>query len=106
MKYELALKLKQAGFPQRNKYFCEECITEYCRINEHENAKPPYTPNLEELITECGTNFDQLERSAGKESKWFVYGNKNGYAIEDEGSTAIEALSNLYIRLQSTLESF
>lgn len=106
MTYELALKLKEAGFPQKREYlhidsspigvpvanpFCSNCKDFHA-----------YTPTLEELIEACrkcdGYDF-QLLRNDYK-NKWLAsrnYGHTGSHFAE--GETEIEAVANLYLVL-------
>jgi len=80
MKYELAKKLKEAGFPQREPYCWEEGGSKFAGYSEYsgdyeyidlrgddafslsESDSFVYDPTLEELISECGSEFKGFER--------------------------------------------
>jgi len=102
--YNQAVALKEAGFPQKNINPCEECSNANCPINTYENHKGVYIPTLEELIEECGSDF-MLTNECGKWEAWsgnehkYVRMGEGGAEFECEGSTAIEALFNLYLAL-------
>lgn len=86
MNYELAKKLKDAGFPQTD--------------DEQRTANHPdgvsdwaYCPTLEELIEACGNTFDALIFNA--DGRWTCSG--SGSIVE--GDTPEEAVANLYLKL-------
>jgi hypothetical protein len=102
MNYELAKKLKDAGFPQGEgaKYLtCHSYdSSDSCREDEH----IAYAPTLSELIEACGENFSKLERKAFADSasnpyRWYVLSLID--LLETEGTTPEEAVANLYIAL-------
>ncbi len=84
--YELAKKLKDAGFSQEKleHHNCQNCA---CRV------KDAYVPTLTELIESCGDNFRTLEK--GRTDGWYASGNGAGEA----GSTPEEAVANLWLEL-------
>lgn len=94
--YELALKLKNAGFSQggdgqwdggSGTIATQESMT--------------YVPTLSELIEAClGNGFFILQQAVvNRESVWQakIYGNNKGYF---KGSTPEEAVANLWLSLQ------
>lgn len=88
MTYELAKKLKDAGFPQkdgapRDRYISDHPLHKYC-----------YTPTLSELIEACGGQFGALR--LGAEHKWLAWGDEG---IEEWGNTPSEAVANLWLEL-------
>lgn len=89
MDYELALKLKNAGFPQR----AEDLINEV----EFQGKKytKPTEPTLEELIEACGEEFGSLTFQGG--TCWVAVGWINGKPYQEEGSTPLEAVANLWL---------
>lgn len=80
MNYELAKKLKEAGFPSNWELRTEALL--------------PY-PTLSELIAACGVKFHRLEQ-AGLE-KWCSYAVGGTQGI---GSTPEEAVARLWLALQ------
>lgn len=103
MNYELALKLKEAGFPQKTTI--KACANGICT-----DVGLPYEPTLSELIAACGDKFGALEKIALTGIEWQAFsrqefqkygqdsrlvGNATGYA----GSTPEEAVANLYLAL-------
>ena len=84
---EICQKLKEAGFPQH----CTEVMCIH------------HTPTLEELIEECGTDFNTLYRSddvfiatqdVATGYDWELWQNRTC-----AGSTPEEAVANLYLKL-------
>jgi len=111
MNYELAKKLKDAGFPQDNITMSREgkdisyvdsgkCTREdYSTLVSAEYTKKEdkcYLPTLEELIDACGMDFDNLERSR---PTWTAHGGKTYLTLHKEGKTPSEAVANLYLAL-------
>lgn len=91
-KYKLALRLKDAGFPQHpNDYDAHaDCWTDVCN------------PSLSELIEECGDNFMALEKL---DNIWLaLYKGKkiNLNNLEDipQGKTPEEAVAKLWLGLK------
>lgn len=111
MNYELALKLKDAGFPQTFTGFESfDLNTENKPTPEH--GVPVYKPTLSELIEACGDKLHSIRRGGWKGSSL------NGWmASEDSfyemtmntvpkepvgtGSTPKEAVANLWLVLNS-----
>ncbi|MES2224162.1 MAG: hypothetical protein V4469_04495 [Patescibacteria group bacterium] len=98
MNYEIALKLKEAGFP----------IKQWnCRMNEHwhdTQYRPcshcePIIPTLSELIEACGDKFCSLTYCNGYKyaSSYSDDGFENPYICN--GETGEEAVANLWIEL-------
>lgn len=125
MNYELAKKLKDAGFPQeytRGSWACphgihEEmdyvpCLSAFCW-----GDALSYAPTLEELIEACGDKFSELVRtysySVGAEpAMWQAYMTEGAYhdmggdcVLECCGfeldSTPSEAVAKLWLTLQT-----
>jgi len=92
-KYELAKKLKDNGYPQRGmgKYILFEENTEWSVNKEH--PRGAYNPTLEELIEACGDTvfFDLIKCKDG----WLA----TDHYMRGEGSTPIEAVANLWLKL-------
>lgn len=69
MKYELALKLKEAGFPQvwtkPDFMDIKDAIKITDIYNRYPNEIDPYRPTLSELIEACGKSFYELRRLDG-----------------------------------------
>lgn len=120
MTYELAKKLKDAGFPQSNigekKWYletCEECEAgnpEFVRdFKTREGAIETYLeegmiikiPTLEELISACGMGEIVINILDG------IYANARKVAMEldGEGSTPSEAVANLWLALNAPKEN-
>ena len=126
--YELALKLKEAGFPQEYKkreIWCdfayddtqelhmlhEDNDTNWWLGNDYERRDMSQeemlrdwvkVPTLEELIESCGEDFWSITKRRLPDiggGKWTVWQYKLGGEIEAEGSTPTEAVANLWLSL-------
>ena len=93
MNYELAKRLKDAGFPHLMREITSQLMIE--------------TPTLSELIEACGEKLDLLERTGmvGQE-KWraSVDEDREGYGTSIYGETPEEAVANLWLSLQAKEE--
>lgn len=93
--YELAKKLKEAGFPQKlhDKEICctQEGIGCHCE---------PYKPTLSELIEACGDGFQSVKHFAGR---WFIYmpNEQMTEFKERQFPTLMEAVANLWLALNN-----
>ena len=93
MNYELAKKLKEAGFKQGNQngQECDMWI------------KGCYIPTLEELIEACGAEIHELQQIQGVEAGKFypikLWAAKSFYHM-CTAPTPSEAVANLWIALQ------
>jgi len=95
MEYELAKKLKDAGFPQVGGRVCihgiqyGHCDDEFC------------IPTLSELINACGDKIKRIERSSdyyGKNlTSWFIWSTEPVSASWE--LSLEEALAKLWIEL-------
>ena len=84
--YELAKKLKNAGFPQNIDY----------GNSFYEEGEEVASPSLSELIEVCGNKFSNLER--GTNGYWKVQNNNEPF-IRCINSTPEEAVANLWLEL-------
>lgn len=122
MTYELALKLKETGWPQDKPtegrvvydstgvgYVCHQqeiCDHECTNCPAHtEKANWAIEPTLEELIEACGDDFEMVRKvfehdeiGSGKFLYWFAECT-NEKGICTEGPTPIEAVANLWLVL-------
>ena len=123
MNYELAKKLKDAGFPQTGEYFFGKNVGEEWepRHQDHwaESSFPgfeegPICPTLSELIEACGDKFRVLylkteewqnggtvkihEWQAGK-NIWWDMEEVNGEEPRGIGQTPEEAVANLWLKI-------
>lgn len=91
MNYELAKKLKEAGFKQGNEngQECDDWI-DGC-----------YIPNLSELIEACGNKFKSLWKEFD-DNKWLVNCDHLGYG-GIKGVTPEEAVANLWLELNKNI---
>ena len=115
MTYELAKKLKNAGFLQKvqGSVICED---NHKRYDEYVNCEKehPYSPTLSELIEACGDKFvlhsphskDVNEECWNAGDKWWavkqgVENNPNAEygTIMVQGDTPEEAVANLWLKL-------
>lgn len=95
LSYQTALRLKEAGFPQK--------VRSVIVGNEDSFVPDPnhldgyiYSPTLEELIESCGERFDGLYR--GGELGWWA---TDGEGIKMDGDTATSAVANLWLALNT-----
>lgn len=90
MTYELAKKLKEAGWPQDKKYFS----------TQHQGWDGTTScPTLSELIEACGERFYKL---VYRKDAWVAYSYSETGNPEDKdlfGKTPEEAVANLWIKL-------
>lgn len=111
IKYELAKKLKEAGFPQKNHEMkCSCCWFEWYdedsedhelwNSNEIELSENyVYVPTLSELIEACGDDFGGLERRSDVMFVAIEYFEKgNIYFVE---KTPEEAVAKLWLELNN-----
>ena len=97
MNYELAKKLKDAGFPQSDDIedITCECGITGCEIHDYEKA---YIPTLSELIEACGDKILGIVR-ANELNEWCAIG--VGYPLgKIEGNTPKEAVANLWLEIK------
>lgn len=108
MNYELARKLKDAGFPQKgNIILCGLHPVGNCKEWEDDCKKSHVgIPTLSEFIEELGIKFGKLQHvlELGLET-WFAYSSKienelniPAYIVK-QGSTPTEAVANLWLEL-------
>jgi hypothetical protein len=98
MNYELAKKLKDAGFVFKEWYL--ECHNGESSELKWDNADWEY-PTLSELIEACGKEIDTIERvTSGWRASGSVEDIELGYVkIEEIGSTIEEAVANLFLSI-------
>jgi hypothetical protein len=110
MTYELAKKLKDAGFPQDKKE--GKFIDDIGNYDEMGMYKIIYIPTLSELIEECavsGCKEIMITNETYSCNGWEAWGNKKdsfgarmgerGADIEVSGDTPEEAVANLWLKL-------
>ena len=109
MNFELAKKLKEAGFPMR----CIKIKRDFSGDAQYLEPLQPLVPSLSELIEECGDDFNCLFKHTD-ETFWTA-----GYAVSEieagfgwskitkigEGSTPEEAVANLYLELNKNVKA-
>jgi len=113
MNYELAKKLKDAGFPQTFSYrprMCDEVYFDGGVIGLRQEGKEYiYIPTLSELIEACGDGFGYLVRfpdgtkwRVEKNRKWEAIGYPKSYDCNKTSfykKTPEEAVANLWLEL-------
>lgn len=89
MNYELALKLKEAGWPQHP-------FNAWCGCGA-ETINDPHFPTLSELIEACGEQFLSLEKNP---DGWLASSEEDGnMPVGIDGATPEEAVANLWLAL-------
>ena len=116
MNYQLAKKLKDAGFPQKREYTYHGFTLNGEEVKQGLIEEIIPFPTLSELIEACGEEFKQLERKLiGQEKtvEWFAIRifdreelRKIGYTDDHtpgsyifSGSTPEEAVVNLWLEI-------
>ncbi len=116
MDYELAKKLKDAGFPQKGDgmWFCEmdsPAGGSYYDLRSiplpgfalNEDYDTTYQPTLVELLNECGDDFHELKRVtkyASIGSDWYAVSTTQGLHSKIWLSPE-EAVANLWLALKT-----
>ena len=102
MNYELALKLKEAGFSQKETnpfypigYGVIHSPTHYGDILMGQRI---VIPTLEELIEACGDNIKEVKNLSDM-NLWVAY-SSDSFDMTGEGITPHEAISNLWLALK------
>ena len=106
MKYELAKKLKDVGFPQSVIYY-EECYINGVKCNygndqgleSERDGELVMIPTLSELIGACGEHFESLSRDGF--GIWYCYYHLGFQeeSLTDDYDTPEEAVANLWLAL-------
>lgn len=115
MTYELAKRLKDAGFPQHENFreLCDDpyvCCVHQWRLDHKtgETKDEPYQPTLEELIVACGKSYQKQYEFflTWSVDKWFACFLDANFKSPDlpngEGPTPTEAVANLWLALNTT----
>lgn len=96
MKYELAVELKEAGFPQQHSWvigkYTEHCTK--CASNKTLGEYEACRPTLSELIEACGAFFGAL---TNRQTHWVAVLAELTHLVE--GSTPEEAVARLWLAL-------
>ncbi len=107
MNYELALKLKEAGFPMRDTFGADlDMFTDELSIKINGNIY--MRPTLGDLIEACGWRFADLNRIFNTED-WCACAGGNYSQNKDElrydllvgGNSAVEAVAKLWLRINA-----
>lgn len=95
MNYELAKKLKDAGFPFKHYSHIPHFYDEISSFTKNEETVP--RPVLSELVEACGDEFISLGRRKG-----FATGEWGAHAKDKHGlgATPEEAVANLWLALR------
>jgi hypothetical protein len=98
MKYELAKRLEEAGFPQGGN---GTWISPPDKLVVH-NADRIYVPTLDEIIDACGDNFCSLTKinTGSNVQGWQACSDKECF-VSGQGSTRDEAAGRLWLALQT-----
>ncbi len=116
MNYDLALNLKNAGFPQANPSY-EGKDSWVDPENVHCNniiSDAIYCPTLEELIEACGKHFLHLENRSGHERMEYAWRAMARYTptkdyvfdwILGAGETPSIAVANLWLELNKNMKN-
>lgn len=97
MTYELALALKNAGFPQAPNQVNKTCKS--CWKKDGEELV--YIPTLEELIEACNVEFALKKAMFPQGAKYYVeYEEEPLEEVYIHGKTSSEAVAKLYLALK------
>ena len=104
MNYDLALKLKNAGYPQTGRYYYygEESVKKYHPMTDWYIGPPPFghlegdivKPTLSELIEACGDRFNSLNSNSITGFDSLSFDGSCG-----AGNTPEEAVANLWLSI-------
>jgi len=97
MKYEVAQRLKQGGFPQEGKGHTVPHPDWQTLPQKEFETTMAYAPTLDELKTACGDGFHYLINKSGL-TPWRAW--SRGGHISGEGSTPEEAVARLWLALR------
>ena len=103
MPYELAKKLKQAGFPQHGRSHNDNgSIAMLTRDDNDKAAHAMYVPTLEELINACDALVEGCVFLSGHKDQWSAIDGQDGFGIYGgDGQTPTEAVARLWLALKS-----
>lgn len=93
MNYELAKKLKDAGFPQNCHFYMQDGVEEWC------------APCLSELIEACGEDFEGLVKVPKEYGGWAACKSMMDFNYDKfaNGTTPEEAVAKLYLSINQKL---
>ena len=113
MNYELAKKLKEAGFPQVRHYGINDYLSEPLPHGDDDKNDFIAIPTLSELIEACPKFLDKKDIVWGgrftlfaEEKGWVAtYRDRAGDSVGNsgEGDYPEEAVANLYLALHKTI---
>ena len=103
MNYELALALKNAGFPQEGNGISYDVLTSAGVYEDNVFRENVYYPTLEELIEACGDKFAELSRGNSQvDAPWTASGFPIKLGNAGQGKTPLEAVAHLWLALNKT----
>lgn len=94
MNYELAKKLKDAGFPQHD----GDIDPHYHDTHQEGCTIGACSPTLSELIEACGEAFRELIKNSGESDSWMATG---GPYVHVYGSSPEYAVAKLWLTLNT-----
>ncbi len=103
MNYELAKKLKDAGFPQREvSHTGQHWVARDGYVAAHQGGDETecLIPTLEELIEACGDEFYSLVYATDNDWRAFSETNQWNTIATADGVTPTIAVANLWLNLQ------
>ena len=106
MKYELALALKNAGFPQREIDYTDFTLCQHNNGQLHErnaSCEIVLIPTLSELIEACGENIKNIEFL--HDMNLFIAYSMESLDKKGKGITTQEAVANLWLELNKDISS-
>jgi hypothetical protein len=104
MTYNLAKKLKDAGFPLNPKRDWDKSDWFWLPIDKmtKDDREKCYIPTLSELIKACGEKFDSLGLGKTEPKHWIVKSRNMDININIGGNkTPEEAVANLWLELNN-----
>lgn len=103
--YNLALKLKDAGFPQKSSD--NDCIyiTASESLVDYKIWNGAYVPTLSELIEACGDRFWRIQKNMIiHNGQWSAVSNNPEGAEVANGATPEEAVAKLWLAINERKE--
>ncbi len=104
MKYELALELKKAGFPQEGSgYYLDQPDGLRLPRSAYNPKHDTYIPTLEQLIEACGEKFRALlfiGKGVHTGEPWVAHGEEG---IRTGGMTPTSAVAKLWLSLNKPI---
>lgn len=98
MNYELAKKLKDAGYPQKGSAHPLVLNPPGPPPKGIYSSESAINPTLEELIDACGDYLGDITKT---DEGWYTNAENAGNYPQSDGSTPSEAVANLWLALNS-----